>query len=246
MKKVLSVLPIFPILLFLVLVLPNSASAATVNIADVISTSQANKSPLGDCVGPDKKHLQTTKEVCEALNKGWGKSNVSFQVRVVPPTAVADALVASKTNNSPTGDCTGPDKKHFQSSKEVCEALYKSWGKTAVTFAPGVTVSTSSNIGELIAQAEKSTSKGDCTGPDKKHLETTKEVCETLNKSWGKTVVSFKPIASTSTKSDKQSSNTVTTTSTTSGSDSTSVTTTTKKDSDKTEDKTKTDDKSKK
>ncbi len=201
-----KVLPLFPIVLFLLLVLPGSVSAASpINISAIISSSQANNSPSGDCIGPDKKHFQTTKEVCEALNKAWGKKNTTFSVGtptpVSAPTTVSDAVALAQTNNLPTGDCVGPDKKHFQAAKEVCEALYKSWGKTAVTFNPGVSASqTTVNLTELITQAEKTDApKGDCAGPDKKHLETTKEVCDGLNHAWGKTTASFNPTVSSST-----------------------------------------------
>ncbi len=196
MKKILS---IFPILLLLFILYPKVASAATVSINDVISTSKASGSPLGDCVGPDKKHFQTTRETCDALNKAWGKGNGAFSIGAptppsTPAVIVATAITASQTGNSPTGDCVGPDKKHFQTTGDVCTALNKAWGKNTAPFnvgvaspiAPPVTLSEAVSI----AQANNSPT-GDCIGPDKKHFDASKEVCETFNKSWGKTNVTF-------------------------------------------------------
>lgn len=206
MKKILS---IFPIFFLLFLALPGSLSAASnVNITEVITTSNANHSPLGDCVGPDKKHFQTTSEVCQALNKAWGKGNGSFNVGVSTPSSstntlnVTAALEDSKINHLPAGDCVGPDKKHFQTTNEVCNALNKTWGKSNVSFNVGTPspVNGPVTISEaIVVSQENGSPTGDCTGPDKKHFNATKEVCDALNHSWGKNSSPFNPGVSVTT-----------------------------------------------
>ena len=156
-------------------------------------------------MGPDRKHLQTTKEVCEALNKAWGKTTAPFSLEI-SPTSLSDAIAKS---DSPTGDCLGPDKKHFQTTKAVCEVFGKSWNKPT-SFSAGTTTtssSTNTSVSEAITQANANRSPlGDCIGPDKKHFDTAREVCESFNHAWGKSSSSFNPGVTTGTSASSSSS----------------------------------------
>ncbi len=188
-----KILPVF-LAGLLFLVFHSNVFAAPVNINDVISSSTSQ--PLGDCVGPDGKHFQATQTVCDTFNKAWGKKTTSFEVGKASPlastTPLSVVIAQAEANGSPLIDCVGPDRKIFKAAKEVCDKFNIDWKKKAPSpIVIGATAS--SDISQVIVTSlEKGSPLGDCVGPDKKHFDATREVCDSFNKNWGK-ASSFDP-----------------------------------------------------
>src|SRR6266849_4087697 len=75
----------------------------TTPLAVVIAQAQAAGSPQIDCVGPDKKALDATKEVCDAFTKNWGKTTPSFNPGVTTGVGIQSAIPAKSSTGSSTG-----------------------------------------------------------------------------------------------------------------------------------------------
>lgn len=132
----------------------------TTPIATVIAQAEANGSPLIDCVGPDKKHLNVAKEVCDKLNMDWKKTPPApIVIGVVVPNDLSQTINTSLSKGSPLGDCVGPDKKHFDATKEVCDAFNKNWGK-ATSFDPGKTTGVGIQSAIVVVRSTGSSNAG--------------------------------------------------------------------------------------
>lgn len=129
---------------------PSPTSTPTPSPKAVISTPKASSAPFIDCVGPDGKHAQSTKQDCDNLWKAWatptpsptptqtstqssGGCNTStdlgnLTVNIQPQSGQSLVGDAAVTMSDGSGDCAGHDSRlpYIQVIRQ---------GSTSITFS---------------------------------------------------------------------------------------------------------------